>query len=296
MTEAWGPDDDEPRAAPSGRCGCGCPRRSTCISGWARCGRDGYHELNTVYHAICLFDELTARPGRHARADHGGRGRRRARARRDQPGHPGRARARRAYAGVPPHARLHLRKQIPLAGGLAGGSADAAAALVACDALWGTGLSRDELAEIAADLGSDVPFLLLRRHRAGHRPRRGGQPHPGPPDRLALGGRDRRRRPVHPRGLPRARPAPRRPVPPAPPLGSTDALMARAAPARPRGARRRARQRPAARRAGAAPGAGRHAQGRRGGRRARRHRLRFRARPACSSPPTPPTPSASPPS
>lgn len=62
--------------------------------------------------------------------------------------------------GVLPHARLHLRKQIPLAGGLAGGSADAAAALVACDALWGTGLSRDELAGIAADLGSDVPFLI----------------------------------------------------------------------------------------------------------------------------------------
>ena len=61
---------------------------------------------------------------------------------------------------MPAHARLHLRKQIPLAGGLAGGSADAAAALVACDALWGTGLSRDELAAIAADLGSDVPFLL----------------------------------------------------------------------------------------------------------------------------------------
>ena len=62
---------------------------------------------------------------------------------------------------MPPHARLHLRKQIPLAAGLAGGSADAAAALVACDALWGTGLSRDELAGIAADLGSDVPFLVL---------------------------------------------------------------------------------------------------------------------------------------
>jgi 4-diphosphocytidyl-2-C-methyl-D-erythritol kinase len=64
-------------------------------------------------------------------------------------------------AGVPAQARLHLRKQIPVAGGLAGGSADAAAALVACDALWGTGLSRDELAELAAEVGSDVPFLVL---------------------------------------------------------------------------------------------------------------------------------------
>jgi 4-diphosphocytidyl-2-C-methyl-D-erythritol kinase len=70
------------------------------------------------------------------------------------------ARALAAHAKVPAHARLHLRKHIPLAGGLAGGSADAAAALVACDALWGTGLSRDELAAIAAEIGADVPFLV----------------------------------------------------------------------------------------------------------------------------------------
>jgi len=71
------------------------------------------------------------------------------------------ARALSEYTGRPAHARLHLRKQIPLAAGLAGGSADAAAALVACDHLWGTGLSRDELADIAAPLGSDIPFLVL---------------------------------------------------------------------------------------------------------------------------------------
>ena len=44
---------------------------------------------------------------------------------------------------------------------MAGGSADAAAALVACDALWQTGLSRDELLELAGQLGSDVPFSLV---------------------------------------------------------------------------------------------------------------------------------------
>ena len=63
--------------------------------------------------------------------------------------------------GVRPAVRLHLRKGIPVAGGMAGGSADAAAALVACDALWGTGLSRDELVELAAGLGADVPFALV---------------------------------------------------------------------------------------------------------------------------------------
>ena len=51
-------------------------------------------------------------------------------------------------------------KGIPVAGGLAGGSADAAATLVACDALWGTGLDRAELLELAAELGSDVAFAL----------------------------------------------------------------------------------------------------------------------------------------
>ena len=109
------------------------------------------------------------------------------------------ARALAAHAGCPPHARLHLRKQIPLAGGLAGGSADAAAALVACDALWGTGLSRDDLADdrrrrsaptcrswcyggtaLGTGRGEPVSPVLAR------------------PATLALGGRDRRRRPVHP--------------------------------------------------------------------------------------------------
>ena len=63
-------------------------------------------------------------------------------------------------AGVEPSVRLDLVKGIPVAAGLAGGSADAAATLVACDALWGTGLARAELLELAAELGSDVAFAL----------------------------------------------------------------------------------------------------------------------------------------
>ena len=55
---------------------------------------------------------------------------------------------------------MTIRKGIPVAGGLAGGSADAAAALVACAELWRTGASRPDLAAIAAELGSDVPFAL----------------------------------------------------------------------------------------------------------------------------------------
>jgi 4-diphosphocytidyl-2-C-methyl-D-erythritol kinase len=51
-------------------------------------------------------------------------------------------------------------KKVPVGGGLGGGSADAAATLIAINELWHTGLSQVELLTIAAELGSDVPFLL----------------------------------------------------------------------------------------------------------------------------------------
>ncbi|MDJ0317171.1 4-(cytidine 5'-diphospho)-2-C-methyl-D-erythritol kinase [Arthrobacter antibioticus] len=56
---------------------------------------------------------------------------------------------------------LEIIKHVPIAGGMGGGSADAAATLVACDALWHTGLSREELSLLGAELGADVPFALL---------------------------------------------------------------------------------------------------------------------------------------
>lgn len=56
--------------------------------------------------------------------------------------------------------RLEIEKHVPIAGGMGGGSADAAATLLACDALWGTGLSREELLELASQLGADVPFAF----------------------------------------------------------------------------------------------------------------------------------------
>ena len=74
-------------------------------------------------------------------------------------------------AGIDDGVHLHLDKGVPVAGGMAGGSADAAAALVACDALWRTGLSRDDLLELAAELGSDVPFVAGRPHRRRLGPR-----------------------------------------------------------------------------------------------------------------------------
>jgi 4-diphosphocytidyl-2-C-methyl-D-erythritol kinase len=57
--------------------------------------------------------------------------------------------------------QIEIRKRIPVAAGLAGGSADAAATLVACNELWRAGLTPAELREVAAKVGSDVPFALL---------------------------------------------------------------------------------------------------------------------------------------
>jgi 4-diphosphocytidyl-2-C-methyl-D-erythritol kinase len=162
VTEAWRPEDDDERLRRAGAYGpvkVRVPAKINLHLGVGSLRPDGFHELNTVYHAIAIYDELTARPGDTLALTMEGEGA-------GELALDGTnlviraARALAAYARVPAHARLHLRKQIPLAGGLAGGSADAAATLVACDALWGTGLSRDELATVAAQLGSDVPFLV----------------------------------------------------------------------------------------------------------------------------------------
>jgi 4-diphosphocytidyl-2-C-methyl-D-erythritol kinase len=158
VTEAWGPDDDEPRRH-HGPVKVRVPAKINLHLGVGPLRPDGFHELNTVYHAISLFDELTARPGDTLTLTMEGEGT--GALQLDESNLIIRAaRALATRTRVPAYARLHLRKTIPLAGGLAGGSADAAATLLACDLLWGTGLSRDELAEVGATLGSDVPFLL----------------------------------------------------------------------------------------------------------------------------------------
>ena len=120
---------------------------------------DGYHELVTVFHAISLYDELTATPARDLSIGISGEGADELSAAEDNLVWKA-AVLLAARAGVQPAVRLDLVKGIPVAGGLAGGSADAAATLVACDALWGTGLDRADLLELAADLGSDVAFAL----------------------------------------------------------------------------------------------------------------------------------------
>jgi 4-diphosphocytidyl-2-C-methyl-D-erythritol kinase len=159
-TPLWAEDEYErPRLAASGPVRVRVPAKVNLHLGVGPVRPDGYHELHTVYHAISIYDELTARRGDRLSLTMAGEGT--GELALDESNLVIRAATALAEAaGVPAHARLHLRKQIPLAAGLAGGSADAAAALVACDALWELGRSREELAEAAAGLGADVPFLL----------------------------------------------------------------------------------------------------------------------------------------
>lgn len=157
MTEAWALDQEGQVAA--GPVRVRVPAKINLHLGVGPLRSDGYHEVHTIYHAISLFDEITARSGDAFTLTMQGEGVGEL-ALDDRNLIIKAARALAAAAKVEPKARLHLRKQIPLAAGLAGGSADAAAALVACDALWGTGYSRADLAGIAATIGSDVPFLL----------------------------------------------------------------------------------------------------------------------------------------
>jgi len=120
---------------------------------------DGFHELMTVFLAVSMYDQLTASPADGLSLSVRGEGATLVPL--DAGNLAWRAAALLAeYAGVPADASLELVKEIPVAAGLAGGSADAAAALVACDELWGTGLNRATLLELAGRLGSDVPFLL----------------------------------------------------------------------------------------------------------------------------------------
>ena len=133
---------------------------------------DGFHPLNTVYQAISLYDDVRV-------SDAGGWsvsvtpiGEV------DCSGVPldetnialraGRLLA--EHHGIDSAAHVEISKGIPVAGGLAGGSADAAATLVALDRLWDLGTSDEDLLAIAGQLGSDVPFALVggSAHGTGH--------------------------------------------------------------------------------------------------------------------------------
>jgi 4-diphosphocytidyl-2-C-methyl-D-erythritol kinase len=125
---------------------------------------DGYHDLMTVFHAVSLFDEVTVRPAERTKVVVTGAGAG------EVPLGSGNLAARAASAlaqatGARRRGKtavlIEICKRIPVAAGLAGGSADAAAALVACNELWRAGASAEDLRQVAAGIGSDVPFALI---------------------------------------------------------------------------------------------------------------------------------------
>jgi len=124
---------------------------------------DGFHTLATVYQAIGLYDQVTVSAADDlsvtVRAD--------PRLSVDEvPTDETNIAVRAAvllakHHGIDRSVAITIDKGIPVAGGMAGGSADGAASLLACDHLWNLGTAREELLELAAELGSDVPFALV---------------------------------------------------------------------------------------------------------------------------------------
>src|ERR1700759_1257347 len=120
---------------------------------------NGYHDLTTVFHAVSLVDEITVRNGDVLSLQISGEGadqlpldeRNLAWQGAELMADPGRR---------APDVSIAIEKSIPVAGGMGGGSADAAAVLVAINSLWELGVPRRDLHMLAAKLGSDVPFAL----------------------------------------------------------------------------------------------------------------------------------------
>ncbi len=120
---------------------------------------DGYHELATVFHAVSLVDEVTVRNADVLSLRVVGEGAD------DLPVDERNiawqaAELMAEHVGRAPDVEVTIEKSIPVAGGMAGGSADAAAVLVAMNSLWELGVPRRDLHGLAAQLGSDVPFAL----------------------------------------------------------------------------------------------------------------------------------------
>ena len=125
---------------------------------------DGYHPLATVYQAVSLYDQVQAEWADPDEFEVVVSGEGADQVPLDESNLAIRA-ARLLAQRYGPHdslgASLSITKSIPVAGGLAGGSANGAAALLACAALWDLDVDPEELRELAAELGSDVPFALL---------------------------------------------------------------------------------------------------------------------------------------
>lgn len=125
-------------------------------------GNDGFHEVTTVFQAISLFDDVsvaTAPNGNGLSIDISGQ------TSNGVPADSSNLAIRAAELMIknydlPIDLEIKLKKEIPVAGGMAGGSADAAGVIVGLDSLFELGLSRDEMESVGSKIGSDVPFSI----------------------------------------------------------------------------------------------------------------------------------------
>jgi 4-diphosphocytidyl-2-C-methyl-D-erythritol kinase len=125
-------------------------------------GDDGFHEVTTVFQAISLFDDVTVTEGK---AGSGTTISVTGQTANGVPADASNLAIRTAQLmmkefELSPDLEIKLKKEIPVAGGMAGGSADAAGVIVGLDSLYELGLSKDEMEKIASQIGSDVPFSL----------------------------------------------------------------------------------------------------------------------------------------
>lgn len=125
-------------------------------------GTDGFHEVVTVFQAVSIFDDVTVK---FAPAGSGITLSVSGSTTQGVPTDSSNLAYKAAQLMIEQHGAaadldIHLKKEIPVAGGMAGGSADAGGVIVAIDALCELGLSRDEMEKVAAQLGSDVPFSI----------------------------------------------------------------------------------------------------------------------------------------
>jgi len=122
---------------------------------------DGYHDVASAYQAVSLYEEVWATPAADFSLAVTGTVDLSSVPEDDRNLALRAARAVAAHIGHDGGVHLEIVKHVPVAGGMGGGSADAAAALVACDALWGADLGSTQLHRLAARLGADVPFALM---------------------------------------------------------------------------------------------------------------------------------------
>jgi 4-diphosphocytidyl-2-C-methyl-D-erythritol kinase len=126
-------------------------------------GDDGFHEVTTVFQAISLFDDVTVET---AAENNGISIQVTGQTSTGVPSDSSNLAVKAATLMIknydlPSDINIKLKKEIPVAGGMAGGSADAAGVIVGLDSLFELGLSRDEMEMVGSKIGADVPFQYV---------------------------------------------------------------------------------------------------------------------------------------